>query len=173
MPDEKMDITDNNIDPVDVSDNKPEIKDQDKKFSQEELDRIIKDRLRRENEKHEKAVADAVAEKEAEFSAERTRLSCKEYLFDKQYPAEFLDVLDTSDLEAFTQKADKINEMIQAAGQSANMQQSARPVYPGTKPNYMTITGNQEVTEEMRRSAGFARDQKHKPAQPDTRFVKI
>lgn len=171
MPDEKKDVTENKMDPVDVPDNEPEIKDQDKKFSQEDIDRIIKDCLRRENEKHEKAVADAVAEKEAEFSAERTRLSCKEYLFDKQYPAEFLDVLDTSDLEAFTQKADKINAMIQAAGQPA-----AEPVhnfYPGAKPNYMTITGNQEVTEEMRRNAGFARDQKHKPAQPDTRFVKI
>lgn len=85
-----------------------------KLFTQEEVNEIIKNRLKRQGEKQKEAVADATAEAEktltdkmAELKSRETRLDCRAYLIEKGYPPELLDIIDTSDTEKFMEKADK------------------------------------------------------------------
>lgn len=84
-----------------------------KLFTQEEVNEIIKNRLKRQGEKQKEAVADAAAEAEkaladktVELNSRESRLDCKAYLIEKGYPPELLDVIDTSDTEKFKEKAD-------------------------------------------------------------------
>ncbi|MBU5625682.1 hypothetical protein KQI82_01870 [Oscillibacter sp. MSJ-2] len=63
-------------------------------FTQDDVNRIVSDRLAREREKLTKAEPD---EKEQALKAREARLDCREYLNGKQYPAALLDILDTTD----------------------------------------------------------------------------
>ena len=78
---------------------------QEKLFTQEQVNEIIKRRLSRQNA--EKPTAEELSAREEKISAREKRLDCKEYLNDKDYPTDLLDILDTSDVEAFKEKADK------------------------------------------------------------------
>ena len=49
------------------------------------------------------------------------RLSCQEYLLEKGYPAELLNVIDTSDVEKFKNKADKANDVYFRMQQAQNV----------------------------------------------------
>ncbi len=81
---------------------------QGKTFSQEEVNRIVSDRLARERAKAEAPAAD---EREAELTARENKLKCQELISaDENYPKEFLTVLDTGDFDKFKQMADKLLE---------------------------------------------------------------
>ena len=80
-----------------------------KMFTQEQVNEIIRKRLR--NQKENNATAEQLSIREADLVSRESRLSCKEYLMEKGYPAELLDVLDTSDVELFKNKADKASNM--------------------------------------------------------------
>lgn len=79
-----------------------------KLFTQADLDRIIGERLARERAKAEPSPEDA---READLRVRETRLSCREYLADKGYSAELLDLLDTSDLEKFKASVEKLDSI--------------------------------------------------------------
>lgn len=79
-----------------------------KLFTQADLDRIIGERLSRERAKQEPSPDDA---REAEFKARETRLSCREYIAETGYPAELLDILDTSDANAFKAAVERLDAL--------------------------------------------------------------
>ena len=86
-----------------------------KLFSQEDVNRILAERLKREREKFIRAANTRVQQKEADLiereknlTARESRLNCREYVKGKGYPEELLTALDTSDFEDFKKKADGI-----------------------------------------------------------------
>lgn len=96
-----------------------------KTFTQEDVNRIVSERLAREREKPD--------ERERQLSAREARLTCREYLLDMRAPDIFLDVLDTSDPDKFKAAVKKL----QAAGYGAP---AARPTKSG-----MSHQGGREV----------------------------
>ena len=67
-----------------------------KLFTQEEVNRIVSERLARERTKQE-----TPDEREQALNARETRLTCREYLAEVGESSVLLDVLDTSDPERF------------------------------------------------------------------------
>lgn len=122
-----------------------------KLFTQEEVDRIIKDRLKRQkikaNEDQEadlKTRSEDLAKREADLNARETKLKCKEYLSDRGYPSDLLEILTLDDYEAFKKKADKVMQLDSARRRTA---------MPIAKPE-----DTRNTTDGFSRSAG-----KHKP----------
>lgn len=89
-------------------------------FTAEEVERIVKKRVKRikaetlqseeskvlaEDLKKREAV---IAEREKELKQRETKLGCQQYLFYNRYPMELLDLIDTTDLDQFIKKADKV-----------------------------------------------------------------
>lgn len=95
-------------------------------FTQEEVNRIIADRIKRTREKaekeHAKALEDLNAElsqgidsKSADLNKREKLLSCREYLINNDYPVSLLEIIDTDNVENFKAKADMIrNEFAKA-----------------------------------------------------------
>lgn len=102
---------------------------QGKTFTQEEVNQIVSDRLKRERAKQNERLTDItdignsnkseprvnaegsvkIEERDRDLLARENVLQCRELLAkDSNYPKEFLDVLDTSDFKAFKEKADKL-----------------------------------------------------------------
>lgn len=73
-----------------------------KTFTQEEVNRIVSERLAREREK---PVDD---EREKALKARENRLDCRDYLDSMKYPASLLDALDSSDVDKFKAAAEKL-----------------------------------------------------------------
>lgn len=100
-----------NADPAATGENKGKL------FTQDEVNRIVSERLNREREKAAQAAAQAAepapdddtARRRAELTEAENRIKCKEFLLDnKQYPAALLDLYDTKDFEAFKANAEKL-----------------------------------------------------------------
>ena len=96
-----------NADPAETGENKGKL------FTQDEVNRIVSERLNREREKAaqtaESAPDDDTARRRAELTEAENRIKCKEFLLDnKQYPAALLDLYDTKDFEAFKANAEKL-----------------------------------------------------------------
>ena len=77
-------------------------------FTQEEVNKIVSDRLERDRAKRTSAAANDELQKAAELKAWESRLTCKEYLIENGYAPELLDCVDTSDVESFKNKIEKI-----------------------------------------------------------------
>lgn len=77
-----------------------------KMFTQEDVNKIVSERLARDREKRTAQQQDDT--REQALKARESKLDCREYLTEKKYPAELLDVLDTSDVEKFKAAADKL-----------------------------------------------------------------
>lgn len=75
-----------------------------KTFTQDEVNRIVSDRLAREREKLTQPPQED--EREKALKAREARLDCRDYLDSKNYPAVLLDVLDCSDVEKFKAAVD-------------------------------------------------------------------
>lgn len=83
-------------------------------FTQEEVNRIISERLSKERSKA--AAADASQQtdlfrQEAALQARENRLACQAYLRDHGLREELLDILDTADVEKFRQQAERLLEL--------------------------------------------------------------
>ena len=76
-----------------------------KLFTQADLDRIIGERLARARVKAEPSPEDA---READLKAREARLDCREFLTDKKYPVELLDILGASDVETFKGNVERL-----------------------------------------------------------------
>ena len=67
-------------------------------FAQDEVNRIVSGRLARERAKSEPTPQER---KEKELLARESRLACREYISEKQYPVELLELFPTEDVESF------------------------------------------------------------------------
>lgn len=121
---EKKIMTEVQVEPMEPK-GKPQ-EDREKKFTQADVDRIIKERLIRQRSSHAEEISEAnkakeqeLAGKETELTQKENRLSCKEYLLENGLPVGLLDVIDTSDSETFQEKTEKVLTMLGAHRQSA------------------------------------------------------
>lgn len=81
-----------------------------KMFTQEQVNEIIKKRLERQKENN--VNSQELEARAAELTAKESRLDCREYLINREYPVELLDLIDTSDVKMFKEKADKMGQLI-------------------------------------------------------------
>lgn len=87
-----------------------------KLFTQEQVNEIVRKRLkdRKETDINAQELDTRAAELDTqskELNARESRLNCKEYLLNNGYNSELLDIIDTSDVEEFKKKADKVSQM--------------------------------------------------------------
>ncbi len=94
-------------------------------FTQEEVNRIVADRLAREKAKAEPSPAD---EREQALKAREAKLDCREYLDAQGYHAALLDVLDSSDTVKFKASVEKLVKAFPA------LIGAQRPTFKGWKP---------------------------------------
>lgn len=78
-------------------------------FTQEEVNHIASERLARERNKSEPTPEE---QKSKELDARESRLDCKEFLINNNYPTELLDVIDVSNTEKFKDKVEKMYNLI-------------------------------------------------------------
>lgn len=121
-------------------------------FTQDEVNKIIKERLQRERSKAGAEQQQHEAEKTAELTAKENRLTCKEYLLDNGYPQKLLDIIDTSDPEEFKRKA------ADAASAFASGSGSGSGEKPYTQHRFVQSEYNPDHIAEA-----FSLDAKHKP----------
>lgn len=95
-----------------------------KTFTQDEVNRIVSDRLAKERAKGEPKED----EREQALKARESRMDCREYIAGKKYPVELLDILDTGNADSFKAAADKLVKAFPAITQS----QVPPPYAPGT-----------------------------------------
>lgn len=130
--------------------------DQEKLFTQAEVDEIIKKRLARGKiddddlkersaslEEREKQLADL----QSTMAKREAQIDCKAYLQEQGYPLDLAEILDTSDVEAFKAKADKAFTITKSSGGS---------FAPGYNPE--TPPPKEDIA-----AKAFARDFKHTP----------
>lgn len=82
-------------------------------FTQDEVNRIISDRLSREREKPKDDEREtSLKEREKALEAKENTLACREYIsslkIDEEHKNVFLDTLDTSDSEKFKNTVEKL-----------------------------------------------------------------
>ena len=75
-----------------------------KTFTQDEVNRIVSERLAKERAKAEPKED----EREQALKAREARMDCREYIAGKKYPVALLDILDTGNAESFKAMADKL-----------------------------------------------------------------
>lgn len=126
-----------------LAEEKPD--DTEKQFTQEDVDRIVRERLKRSREGLMKAEKEALSARTADVDRRENRLSCREYLLDNGYPLGLLDVIETGDVKEFKEKVDKVNDFF------AN-----RP------KKFVAPLASTEGTMHNR-DAAFSRDYKHTP----------
>lgn len=92
-----------------------------KLFTQEEVNRIVAERIKRTREKAEKDHAKAIEDlntdlsqtldtKAADLTRRENTLSCREYLIEKGYPVSLLEIIPTDNIDEFRAKANKVRE---------------------------------------------------------------
>lgn len=126
--------------------------DGERKFTQDEVNRIVKERLQRERSKAGAEQTEQLTAKAAELAARESRLACKEYLLDSGYPQKLLDIIDTSDPEEFKRKA------ADAASAFASGSGSGSGEKPYTQHRFVQSEYNPDHIAEA-----FSLDAKHKP----------
>ena len=100
-----------------------------KTFTQEDVNRIVQERLAKERSKAE-PTPEQIREKD--LVARESAMTCKEYIAEKNYPKGLLELFDTADHEQFKQNIDKMAELFPNVFADA-----------GTKPAFFTKgTGN-------------------------------
>ena len=79
-----------------------------KMFTQDDVNRIVQERLAKERSKNEPS-PDQIREKD--LAARESTMTCKEYIAEQNYPKGLLELFDTADHEQFKQKVDKMKEL--------------------------------------------------------------
>ena len=78
-------------------------------FTQEEVNRIVADRLARERAKAEPSPEDT---READLRAREARLTCREFISGEGYPSALLEMFDTTDAEKFKAVVEKLDSIV-------------------------------------------------------------
>lgn len=90
-----------------------------KMFTQEEVNRIVSDRLAREREKQTQQPREderekALTEREKAVAARENKYRCEDYLKEidlhEEYRDDFLEILDTSDFDKFKADVDRLGK---------------------------------------------------------------
>lgn len=81
---------------------------EEKTFTQEDVNKIVKQRLERARNDLKEKQGKELAEKQKELEQRENKLNCMEYIQVNGYPKEFLEAIDTSDVEEFKKKADML-----------------------------------------------------------------
>ena len=125
---------------------------QEKLFTQEEVNEIVKKRVERCKAAHDPEAQAVVAEKAAQLDLREKELDervfafdCKEYLRDNGYDMEYMDIISAEDIDTFKTKADKLASLVKAKSQ---------PKYPPFVANENIGGGLEEA---------FSPDYKHTP----------
>lgn len=131
-------------------------------FTQDEVNRIIKQRLAKVKETNmateeeiARMVDEATAARNAELDTKENQLNCRLYVAEKGYPKQLLDALDTSNLDNFKQKADSL--------MSAFVHRNTQAPIGSAEPSY---SGKQGGEIEM----AFSQEQRHTPKQWPPRY---
>jgi len=85
-----------------------------KKFTQEEVNKIVQDRLAKERSRNEQSKIKQDDPKNIELNARENKLICREFLMDNGFPSQMLECLDTSDPEKFKSNAISLYNSISA-----------------------------------------------------------
>ena len=81
-----------------------------KMFSQDDVNRIVSERLKEERQRvSEPKPQDA---REIELTKRENKLNCRDFLEENKYKVELLDVLDTSDVDKFKKTVKDLSELI-------------------------------------------------------------
>ena len=90
-------------------------------FTQAEVDKIVRQRVAREKAKEQPA---APAIDEAALTARSNMLDCKEYVLNNGLSIDLLDIIDTSDVQKFIEKAEKLQSIAPARGSYPEIEDS-------------------------------------------------
>lgn len=121
---------------------------EEKTFTQEDVDRIVEERL----EEQQREASEALKQRESDVKAREQRIECKEYLLDRCHPMDLLDILDTNDVEQFKTMVDKLNGVY-----------GKRQVAPPLASSELNEIG--AYYEDKRTSDAFRKPSKHTPKQ--------
>ena len=133
-----------------------EKKDEAKLFTQAEIDKIVESRLKRYKEKMNESKTDP-DDRELALAARENKIACHEYLIEKGYSFELLDIIGTDNVDDFKAKADKLAELAEQ-----------RPVaYPNVKDRGEVVNIKSEKDDI---ASAFAKDRKHIPKVPQQRW---
>lgn len=83
-----------------------------KTFTQEDVDRIVQDRLARERKKHQTAEPDPLEEREQELARREMAFDAKELLDKEKYPTELADILNYSNIDEFKEQYEALKAFI-------------------------------------------------------------
>ena len=78
-----------------------------KTFTQDEVNRIVQDRLAKERSRAGQSLED----RERDLTRRESRMACAERLAEKGYSKELLDILDTSDADKFMNNIKRLETM--------------------------------------------------------------
>ena len=110
-----------------------------KTFTQEEVNRIVSDRLARERDKS--AQQPQEDEREKALKAREARLDCRDYLDSKKYPAALLEILGCSDTEQFKTTVDALAKAFPDAFTGPTEQRLTGACPAPVPPMYASGTG--------------------------------
>ena len=105
-----------------------------KTFTQEDVNRIVQDRLAKDREKASKELG----EKEQELARREFRLNSRQKLIDRGYPENILDALNCSSEEAFNKALDIIDGLIKerTPSESEKLEMEARRKAAAMAPKF-------------------------------------
>ena len=87
----------------------PQSMSEEKTFTQEDVNRIVQERLAREQKNNNNS--DDLNAREEELNKRENRLKCAEMLNEKGIQKDLLDILDTSDVDKFAENLEKLESM--------------------------------------------------------------
>lgn len=80
-----------------------------KMFTQDEVNKIVSDRLARDRES--RSAQQQNEERESALKAREAKFDCREYVTEQKYPVELLELLDTSDVDKFKETVEKLADL--------------------------------------------------------------
>ncbi|MBS7008466.1 hypothetical protein [Anaerostipes sp.] len=82
-------------------------------FTQEDVDRIVQDRLSRERKKFQQEETDPLEQREQELKQREMAFDIKELLNKEKYPAELADILQYSNMNEFKKQYEALKVFLQ------------------------------------------------------------
>lgn len=80
--------------------------DKGKMFTQDDVNRIVSERLKEERQRA--AEPNPQDAREIELTKRENKLACRDFLEEKKYKPELMEIFDTSDVEKFKEKVEKL-----------------------------------------------------------------
>lgn len=107
----------------------PENQQADKTFTQEEVNNIVSDRLKRERDKMGKEQEEKLNERERAIAARELRMTATEKLADAGLPKTLVDALNCSDEETMNKSIEIISKAFQNQGNMSNEKPQGKVSY--------------------------------------------